>query len=199
MSKTKAEVQQLQRLLNAFTGKYLSYVAPIQVDGVIGEETKKRIRSVKWYLGYPEKERTAAAGHELMVRLRHPKQVNRYAPPRRLAVAAKRRVEQRRKARAKPLRERAFAQAELLVGVMEHGGNNRGREVEEIIRENGGIAGEPWCGDFVAHCYRAAGSKRVQRAWASVAMLGNLVGVTKTSSPKRGDLVRFTFDHVGLY
>lgn len=98
-----------------------------------------------------------------------------------------------------PLRIRAYEEASKLVGIMEYGGNNAGAQVSKIIRENGGLGPEPWCGDFVAFCYRHAGSKRVQRSWASVRLLRGLLGITATSSPRRGDLVRYTFDHVGLF
>lgn len=98
-----------------------------------------------------------------------------------------------------PLRLKAHAVAEGLIGVMEEGGNNTGAQVGKIIRANDGYIGEPWCGDFVAYCYRLAGSKAVQRAWASVSALGGLAGVERTSSPRKGDLVRFTFDHVGMF
>lgn len=98
-----------------------------------------------------------------------------------------------------PLREKAYAVAEGLIGVMEQGGNNTGPVVDKIITANSGAIGEPWCGDFVAYCYRLAGSKMVQRGWASVSMLGALFGIRRTSSPRRGDLVRFTFDHVGMF
>ncbi|MEH3055482.1 MAG: hypothetical protein PGN13_16010 [Patulibacter minatonensis] len=102
---------------------------------------------------------------------------------------------------SRPLRARAFDVAEGLIGVMEHGGNNRGEMVEKIIRANGGIAGEPWCGDFVAWCYRAAGSKAVTRAWASVYFLGRIAGVVKISADdvRRGDIVRYSFSHTGLF
>lgn len=97
------------------------------------------------------------------------------------------------------LGQKAIRVARGLIGVMEQGGNNTGPVVDKIIRENSGAIGEPWCGDFVAYCYRLAGSKLVQRLWASVYYLGRITGLVKTSSPKPGDLVRFTFDHVGLF
>jgi len=80
---------------------------------------------------------------------------------------------------------------------MESGGNNRGAKVEEIIRANGGVVGEPWCGDFVAYVYRKAGSKSPTRSWASVALLGS-VG-TRVSKPVAGDIVRFNFGHTGIF
>lgn len=101
--------------------------------------------------------------------------------------------------KVEPLRLRAHKVAESLIGVMEIGGNNRGEIVTKIIQGNGGAGPEPWCGDFMAYCYKHAGSKGVTRSWASVYLLGRLAGVTKTSTPKRGDLVRFVFDHVGMF
>lgn len=94
----------------------------------------------------------------------------------------------------------AVQEAEKLLGVMEEGGNNAGRRVSEIIISNGGAVGEPWCGDFVAYCYRNAGSKAVTRSWASVYFLGTgLAGLKRISTPEYGCLVRFTFDHVGIF
>jgi len=101
--------------------------------------------------------------------------------------------------RKTPLREKALAVAEGLVGVMEQGGNNVGPMVEKIIRANGGIPGEPWCGDFVAYCYRLAGSKAVTRSFAAVRLIRTVLGVRHTSSPKAGDVVTYVFDHTGLF
>ena len=110
-------------------------------------------------------------------------------------VASARRVLARH--RPKPLRERALAVALSKVGVMERGGNNRGREVEEFIRANGGVPGEPWCGDFVAYCYLRAGAKSVTRAWASVRQLSLLL--TRVRSPRPGHVVIYDFDHTGMF
>jgi hypothetical protein len=101
--------------------------------------------------------------------------------------------------RLAPLRDRAYRVAAGLVGVMEHGGNNAGAMVTKIIKANGGTGPEAWCGDFVAYCYRLAGSRRVSRAWAQVSLMRGLAGITATNQPHRGDLVRFTFSHVGLF
>jgi hypothetical protein len=108
-------------------------------------------------------------------------------------------VRQKQIAAKKPLRLRAFAVAESLIGVSEMGGNNRGPMVEKIITANGGIVGEPWCGDFDAYCYRAAGSKAVNRSWASVYFLGRIAGLKTIKDPLRGDIVRYSFDHTGLF
>lgn len=104
-----------------------------------------------------------------------------------------------RKRWTRTLAEKALDVARTLIGVMEQGGNNTGPTVDKIIRANNGVIGEPWCGDFCAFCYRIAGSKLVQRLWASVYYLGTLIGVVKVASPSPGDLVRFTFDHVGMF
>jgi hypothetical protein len=101
--------------------------------------------------------------------------------------------------RLMPLRDRAYRVASGLVGVMEQGGNNAGPMVTKIIKANGGAGPEAWCGDFVAYCYRLAGSKRVSRSWAAVRLLRGLAGITATNQPHRGDLVRFTFSHVGMF
>lgn len=98
-----------------------------------------------------------------------------------------------------PLRDKALYVAEGLVGVMEQGGNNAGPMVEKIIHANGGSTGEPWCGDFVAYCYRLAGSKAVSRSWAAVRLLRGLLGIKATATPLPGDLVTYTFDHVGMF
>lgn len=97
------------------------------------------------------------------------------------------------------LQERALKEANELVGVMESGGNNQGPKVMEIIRANGGTGPEPWCGDFVAWCYRRAGSVSVTRSWAAVRFLGKLTGQSVVAKPKPGDIVCFTFDHTGLF
>ena len=104
-----------------------------------------------------------------------------------------------RKKQLDTLQKRALRAAEALVGVMEQGGNNTGPMVNKIIKANGGDIGEPWCGDFIAYCYRQAGSKAVTRSWASVRALGGVRGVRRVKTPQAGDLVRFNFDHVGMY
>lgn len=100
-----------------------------------------------------------------------------------------------------PLRLKALAEARRMVGVMEVGGNNMGTQVLRFIRANGGTGPESWCGDFVAWCYRAGGSKVVQRGWAAVRFLGFLTGMRVVSVRKLlpGMIVTFVFDHTGLF
>lgn len=96
------------------------------------------------------------------------------------------------------LNKQALKEAHRCVGIMEHGGNNKGREVMRIIRENGGTGPEAWCGDFVAHCYRVARSQRVTRLWAAVRYLGRIPGTRTIPYPRGGDIVVYTFDHTGI-
>lgn len=100
---------------------------------------------------------------------------------------------------APPLRVRALAEAQHLVGLMEVGGNNAGPGVTRIIKENGGTGPEPWCGDFLAHCYRHAGSTVVQRGWASTTLLGFLTGqkIIPLSMALPGDILVYNFGSGG--
>lgn len=108
-------------------------------------------------------------------------------------------VREKQLAAKTPLREKAWAQMQAFIDakVTEQGGNNHGREVEAIIRANGGTPGEPWCGDTVAACYLKAGARSVTRAWASVRMLEKLL--MRVRSPRRGHVVTYVFDHTGLF
>lgn len=98
-----------------------------------------------------------------------------------------------------PLREKAYREAVKFIGVMEQGGNNVGPEVEKIIKLGGGLPGQAWCGWFQAAVYKLAGSKAVTWAWGAVRLYVPLSGISKTRDPQRGDLVRFTFDHIGMF
>lgn len=122
---------------------------------------------------------------------------------RRKALIADLKVELRRaqrKARL-PLREKAYLEAVKLIGVMEEGGNNAGAKVAEIIRGGGGIPSQrpPWCGYFNAYTYRKAGSKSVDWRWAAVRLLSLVPGLGIVRTPKRGNIVRFKFDHEGQF
>jgi hypothetical protein len=88
----------LQQSLNRFTHRFLANVAPLIVDGRKGTDTDKRIKTAKFYLGYPLDERTAAVTPEFIRRLRHPRSL-RYSNAAALARAASRRRRQRRAAR----------------------------------------------------------------------------------------------------
>jgi peptidoglycan hydrolase-like protein with peptidoglycan-binding domain len=91
------EVRNLQRSLNRFTERFVDGLAPLVVDGTRGTETDKRIRSVKYYLGYGVAERTTAVTPRFIRRLRHPHSA-RFSSARLLARAARRRRKQRKAA-----------------------------------------------------------------------------------------------------
>ena len=118
-------------------------------------------------------------------------------------AAAKRATDKARKS-AKTLGEKAWAAAGTQLGVMESGGNNMGVPFTRYQKPNGATGPEPWCGDFVAWCYRQAGSKSVARRWAAVRLILPGTGLSRTSSPREGDIVRFSLPgsplfHVGLF
>lgn len=125
---------------------------------------------------------------------------------RKLAADAEFMVKRRERqlAARRPMREKA---ADVMTrwareGVAEQGGNNRGPQVDAIIRAAGGAPGEPWCGDAVAAAYLRAGSRTVTRAWAYVPTLERVLTVVRR--PRRGHVVIFNFDggvpdHTGLF
>lgn len=133
----------------------------------------------------------------------HPTRKNRATlTQRREQVAAAERVLARR--RPVTLSERAYRAAVNLVGIMEVGGNNAGEKVAHIIREAGGSAPArpPWCGYFLGFVYDVAGSKLLPdwRAGA-VRLWDDIPGVVviPAASARRGDGIRFTFDHIGMF
>lgn len=167
----------------------------IAVDGEYGPATAAAVHLVKYLLGFDESALDTGPTTWARTIIAHPDR----RPAAYLQVAADRAAFQAKLAKERPLREVAFNVGRGLLGVVEEGGNNRGPVVSKIIVENGGVVGEPWCGDFVAYCYRHAGSKAVNRSWASVYFLGRIVGVEKTASPMLGDIVRYRFSHTGLF
>jgi peptidoglycan hydrolase-like protein with peptidoglycan-binding domain len=91
-------VKELQNALNRFTGKYLENVAPLMVDGVQGPSTEKRIRRVKYYLGYRGAEqRSTSVTPKLLRHIAHPRSA-RLANPAKLARAVGRRRAQHKAA-----------------------------------------------------------------------------------------------------
>lgn len=185
-----------QKVLDHFKIDY-----DIVIDGEYGPNTHRGVRMAAIGMGALAGNRAALAAR------RCPESAQRLVRRTRPKNKAERRATRRRKSYRQRMRKRwdrtlgqkALDVARTLIGVMEQGGNNTGPIVDKIIRANGGVIGEPWCGDFCAFCYRIAGSKLVQRLWASVYYLGTLLGINKVAVPKPGDLVRFKFDHVGLF
>lgn len=174
----------------------------VDADGDYGPSTAKAVSRAAYLLGItgPRFDRTkrengGIADVTVQRVIRHPST----RTPAMTARAARRMGAVKKALAARPMRERAYEIASHEVGVMESGGNNQGTPFTRYQKSNGATGPEPWCGDFMAFCYRAAGSSAVTRLWASVYYLGRIAGVVKTSSPQRGDLVRFTFSHVGMF
>lgn len=192
------DVRQLQHGINHKAATWKLEQFAVEVDGDLGGRTENAAEHLLYAMGVggpPLKRARQGEFSEYAQRLL------RGTRPRTKGMKALARVRKPwvQRWRRGSLRERAYKIADSCVGIMEEGGNNTGRRVDEIILANGGDIGEPWCGDGMAYCYRLAGSKAVQRLWASVRALLGLFGIRKTSAPKRGDLVRFTFDHVGMF
>lgn len=74
---TTQEIRHLQSELNNFTRahKRLGYT-PLNLDGEMGQLTKKRIREVKWCLGYSRANMNAKTDKIFVQRMRHPSRIN---------------------------------------------------------------------------------------------------------------------------
>lgn len=193
-----ADAKQLQHGVNHKAATWKLPQFAVDVDGETGRQTLGHAYRLLFAMGVGGKTLRRAKAGELS---EYAQRLLRGTRPR---TGAMKRASARRKPRVQrwrrqSLQDRAVAVAEDLVGVMEQGGNNAGPMVSKIILANGGFVGEPWCGDFVAYCYRNAGSKSVTRSWAAVRLLSGVAGLKVVSTPRRGDLVRFTFDHVGIF
>ncbi len=159
------------------------------VDGIYGTDTRRLLRSVLYALGCDPKHFDkvgATQGYQKIVR------GQRKRNPAQVALAKKR-------AAAKPLREKAWAEAGKCVGARESWDKNRGPLIDQVIRYAKGDLGEPYCVDGVIWCYGRAGSQVVRPGYTRAVRYMLVPGVARTSSPSRGDIVRFTFDHTGLF
>lgn len=176
----------------------------VVVDGEFGEKTARAATKLLFAAGFAGRPMKLARDGELTEYAQRWLRGTRARMPWMVRLSRERRPQVRewrkeQKGLNLSLAERAMREAERLIGVMEEGGNNVGRQVEMIIASGGGIRGQAWCGWFVAHCYKTAGSKSVTWQWGAVRLLWPLLGIEKVSQPERGDLVRFVFDHVGLF
>lgn len=192
------EVTRLQVALNARSDS--RGLPKVAVDGELGPVTFASVQRVARALGALEstlgearKSGVVSVGLQRLVRYPEGRTQDQ------LRRAKDRAVAERKRESLLSLRERAYREADRLVGVMERGGNNRGAEVEDIIHEGGGLPGQAWCGWFMAAVYKRAGSRAVEWRWGAVRLMALVSGVRRTQRPKRGDLVRFTFDHVGMF
>lgn len=98
-----------------------------------------------------------------------------------------------------PLRLRAWKIAGALVGETESSGHNRGPEVDRVIRYAKGDLGEPYCVDGVIYSYGKAGSKIIRPGFPRAVRNMLVTGMRLIRVPRTGHIVRFTFDHTGLF
>jgi hypothetical protein len=91
-----ADVSDTQKALNHFTDKYLDGMAHVIPDGKKGQLTLKRIREVKYYLGYAGgiNQQNSVVNKDFLQRMWHPKDV-RYSTVVRVARGMARRSAQR--------------------------------------------------------------------------------------------------------
>jgi hypothetical protein len=175
-------------------------IAQIHVDGELGVLTIRACKQVAFAMGAAEStldnmmETVVPVGVQRMIRWPTSR-----TPAALLRARNRKRAAQTGTNAVDSLREKAHWQARKLVGIMEQGGNNVGRQVEEIIREGGGIRGQAWCGWFCAAVYKRAGSKAVTWRWGAVRLYLPGSGISRTSNPLKGNLVRFIFDHIGMF
>jgi tellurite resistance protein len=211
------DVLAFQRVLNK---RFAAWRVPATLgeDGEFGPETRRAARQVARGLGLAAGEYEHGITLAVRVLIRNPsrrtpdqrarftrqagfrKQL-RAARARDLAAGQQRLDEKKALPTSAPagLRGRAYTQARELVGVMEKGGDNRGKKVEQIIRFAQGTLAEEWCVDFLIWCYGHAGSTVVRPGYTRAVRFMLAPGVVSTRAPQRGDMVRFTFDHTGMF
>jgi hypothetical protein len=185
--KSDPKIAKLQRAINKRAKA--RNLPTVTVDGQLGPITITNGRHVARALGIVlHKPGLSASTRRVIIRpaLRTPAQLLR---------AAKWTKAQK----TEPLRLRALAEARKKIGTMEHGSNNRGTAVEQIIHYANGQDPEPWCVDFVIWSYGHAGSKIIKPGYPRAVSWMHTPGTVTTTSPQPGDVVRYTFDHTGLF
>ncbi len=191
-----AEVRLLQQALNA---RSKSRGLPlVEVDGELGPQTAAAVQRVGRALGAAEATlKIARTQGFIPVGLQRIIRWPQGRTPAQLKRAAERKAAA--KGQAGTLRARAVKIALHEVGVMEVGSNNRGKRVEEIIRYALGDVPEPWCVDFVIWAYGHAGSQVVRPGFTRAVAYMHTDGLVQTRKPRMGDIVRYEFDHTGLF
>ena len=86
----KVSVRRLQRLMNRFIKRWLRGIKPLKVNGKTGAATKRRIRLVKYYLGYG-KGRDAKVNVRFLRRMAHPRDP-RYSSKKMIRTGTRRRA-----------------------------------------------------------------------------------------------------------
>jgi hypothetical protein len=193
---TGKAVEYAQRLLKK-NGYYTA-----KIDGEFGPLTAQGCYRAKYWLGYAKPVQTFGTDLEkLLLGMTHPSR------------AAKQRIARRQKeARGTPVREKALAQMEKFVGLVEQPlGSNHVPEINSWW----GCGDGAWCARTVSKAYIMAGSKAFSRGrnYQYVPTLVGMAraghgGLTVTLQPKPGDLVCFDWDgsnftsddnHIGMF
>lgn len=117
-----------------------------EIDGVFGPETARSCKRAKFWLGYADTQLDPTFGKLLESLLDGTKPLT--------ATQATRRKARLKADKAKPLREKAFAEAVKHLGVKESPPDSN----RVLFSDWYGIVG-PWCAMFVTYAYAQAGSQ----------------------------------------
>lgn len=199
-----AEVRRLQAAVNdRSTAAPERRIPRVAEDGELGRLTLEAVARAAYVLGALERPtlRDVRAGRVpvgVQRLIRFPEGRTREQ----LQRAKDRKVADAKREAATPLGVKAWQEAGRDLNVREQGGNNAGPGVARIIREGGGSPAQypAWCAYAVAAWYRRAGSKvDWSGTWGAVRRMHLPAGVKITRFPKVGALVRFRFDHIGMF
>jgi CHAP domain len=170
-----------------------------EIDGIFGEETARSCKRAKYWLGYADSQLQPTFGNLIEALLEGRKQLT--------PTQASRRKARLKADKAKPLREKAFAQAVKHLGEMEAPPNSNKVSFSKWY----GMVG-PWCAMFVTFCYVEAGSKSAFKKGNKWAFCPFILASARagenhlavTDKPKRGDVVLYGFggsvaQHIGLF
>jgi hypothetical protein len=103
---TEHEIRRLQSELNNFTRNHKALgFTPLRIDGQWGQLTQKRIREVKWFLGYSRDNMTVEVNEIFFQRMRFP---NRVEPKWNQSKAAVQNARKRRLSRARWVAQNHF-------------------------------------------------------------------------------------------
>lgn len=185
------DVELVQDAYNDFAKEHPGLGLPLlDRDGIAGPLTIDALRDGARLLGVRMVRPTGVTKYMQDI-IRHPGHRSKGEKARALKQQAKR--------RKGGLQKRAWHEMGDLVGIREHGGNNRGTRVDQVIRYALGQLGEPWCVDGDIWAYGHAGSQIVKPGFTRAVAFMLSGGVRRAIIPKTGDPVRFIFDHTGLF
>jgi hypothetical protein len=194
---TGDDVKYAQNLLKNHGGYYKG-----KSDGEFGPLTAQACYRAKYWLGYAKPEQTFATSLEKLL-------LGKDQP----SAEAKKRIARRKKrAQAKPIREKALTQMHRFVGLCEEPlGSNHVPEINSWWGRGDGA----WCARTVSKAYILAGSKAFVRG-GNYQYVPTLVadaragrnGLAVTLNPQPGDLVCYDWDnsnfatdknHIGMF